>query len=101
MEKCAHIKQVHFHPAFEAEDEERSRRRLAREEEKKVGRDCTWTTIRALLLLLAGCVACAARSRIATDSHFFFPTQRLLEMAQEGKNLLVSFSWQDSLFPND
>jgi hypothetical protein len=31
------IKHVHFNPAFEAQDEERSRRRLDRQEEKKVG----------------------------------------------------------------
>jgi hypothetical protein len=30
------IKHVHFNPAFEAQDEERSRRRLDRQEEKKV-----------------------------------------------------------------
>lgn len=32
------IKHVHFDPAFEAEDEERSRRRQIRREEKEVGK---------------------------------------------------------------
>lgn len=38
--ELAHSKHVRFDPTFEAEDEERTLRRLARQEEKKVGDKC-------------------------------------------------------------
>jgi hypothetical protein len=121
--ECIHIKHVHFEPKFEAAEEERSHRRLARQKEKKVGRYCH--------LLMAGSssvVAGAAAARCRPgfekgvslrdivreliksrhrESHLFLSAQERLRMAQQqeedGKSLSVCFPWHDSLFfvPND
>jgi hypothetical protein len=56
-----YIKRVHFDPEFEAAEEERSNRRLIRQKEEKVGRDCHWlmaesssvVLLLSLLLLVA------------------------------------------------
>jgi hypothetical protein len=53
------IKQVRFDPAFEVEDEERCRRRLARKEEKKVGSDHNWTIRSSAVIVVAAAVATA------------------------------------------
>jgi hypothetical protein len=86
--ELAHIKHVHFDPAFEAEDEERSRRKRARQEEKKVGRDCDCTirssavVVVAVVAVVVASAASAATVRFVRALLLLLPVLLLLRALQ-------------------